>query len=603
LTTEPNTTTAQASDEAASADTLKRFLRDWIQPRWRMVVVSFFVALGLGVATSGYPAVIKYAFDTLGAGKFEYLKVVLAAIVAITAARGLFLYLHQIVSSTIVMSLTADLQQRTFRHLINADYAQITHGGTGQQISRLTNDIAYIQASTQQALNSLLRDVMTVIGLVGFMFYTDWAMALIIVLIYPLAILPITTISRRLRKTAKKTQHELGDMTSLLNEKLSSARLVKTYRLEEYAAGKLNESFRQVLALRLKAVRQRARLGPMLEALAGLAIAGVIGLASWRISSGIASTGDFMAFVTALLLAANNLRSLGGLATSLQEGIAGMERLYQVLDTPPKVVDRSHAKPLIVRTGEIAFDRVAFNYEGTGERTAIRDLSLLIPGGRTTAFVGRSGAGKSTLLNLVPRLFDVQSGAIQIDGQDVRDVTVASLRDQIAIVSQDVTLFDDTIRANIGLGRLGASLDDIIAAAKAAAAHDFIMAQPAGYDTIIGESGSRLSGGQRQRLALARAILRDSPILLLDEATSALDTESERLVQEALSRFSKNRTTLVIAHRLSTVQSADLICVLDGGELVEMGTHAELFAQNGAYTRLCRAQLLIQAEAPSQSLN
>jgi ATP-binding cassette, subfamily B, bacterial MsbA len=583
--------------------TVQRFAVDWVMPRWRAIVVSFLVAVGLGVSTSGYPAVIKYAFDTLGQGKFEQLPVVLAAIVVITASRGLFLYLHQIVSNTLVMNLTADLQQRTFRHLINADYAQIVRGSSGQLVSRLTNDIAYVQASCQQALNTLLRDIITALGLIGYMIYTDWILSLIILVLFPIAVVPISLVSRRLRKTAKRTQHELGDMTALLSEKLSGARLIKTFRLENYAADKLDQSFRLVLALRLKAVRQRARLGPILEALAGCAIAGVIGLASWRISTGIASTGDFMAFVTCLLLAANNLRSLGNLATNLQEGIAGAERIYEVLDAEPTVVDRPTAKPLRVREGRILFDAVSFAYEQGGERAAVAELSLEVPGCKTVAFVGRSGAGKSTLLNLVPRLFDVQSGAILIDGQDVRDVTIASLRDQIAIVSQDVTLFDDTIRANIALGRLDATNDEIITASKAAAAHDFIMAQPHGYDTMIGDSGNRLSGGQKQRLALARAILKDAPILLLDEATSALDTESERLVQEALARFTKNRTTLVIAHRLSTVQKADLICVLEGGEVVEMGTHAELFVRDGAYTRLCRAQLLIQAESPSQTLN
>ncbi len=299
-----------------------------------------------------------------------------------------------------------------------------------------------------------------------------------------------------------------------------------------------------------------------------------------------------MGLTTALLMAAQPLRSLGGLAARVQEGLAAAENLYGLLDEKPRIVDRAGAKALDIKRGTIKFENVSLVYEGANDLAAVRDFTLDVAGGSTVAFVGRSGAGKSTVINLVPRLFDVSSGRITIDGQDLRDVTLTSLRNAISIVSQDVTLFDDTISANIRLGRLDATDDDIRKAAEAAAAHNFIVAQPQGYDTIIGDRGLRLSGGQRQRLALARAILKDAPILLLDEATSALDTESERLVQEALTRFTKNRTTLVIAHRLSTVQNADLICVMDEGTLTELGTHAELMARDGAYAALARSQFM-----------
>ncbi len=478
------------------------------------------------------------------------------------------------------------MQKLAFKHLINADFARLSRDTPGRFVSRLTNDIAFIQTALTAGLNSAIRDVMTVTALIIAMLYLDWAMTLVVLSVYPIAALPIAAISDRLRRVAKRTQTELGDMTSLLTEKLSGARLIKSFRLERYAANRLDDSFEHVFSLRMKAVKTRARLDPMLEALGGVAIAAVVAFAYLRISSGISTVGDFMGFVTALLMAAQPIRALGSLAGRIQEGLAGAESFYALTDEPPAVADAPNAKPLVITEGAIVFDKVGFVYDKAVHDHAVADFSLLVPGGATVALVGRSGAGKSTVVNLVPRLFDVTKGAIRIDAQDVRDVTIASLRDQIAIVSQDITLFDDTILANIALGRLGAAEADVIEAAKAAAAHDFIMAQPDGYHTVIGDRGGRLSGGQRQRLALARAILKDAPILLLDEATSALNFESEKAVQDALAQFTRNRTTLVIAHRLSTVQAADLICVMEAGGIVEMGVHAELLARNGVYAKL-----------------
>ena len=574
---------------------LGRFLADWVAPRWPEVLGALLLAICLAAATGAYPKIIKLSFDTLmqgGAASTSQLPWVLAGIVAATCVRSLFLYWQTVAANGVVMRLANDIQKRAFSHLLAADFARLSREGPGQLVSRLTNDIGYIRDASQSALNSAVRDPLMIVALVAVLLSLDWVLTAIVLGVYPIAALPIVSIGQRLRKVAKQTQSELGDMTSLLTEKLSSARLVKAYRLEDYATRQVDRSFDEVLNLRLKAVRARARLDPILEALGGIAVAGVIGLAYWRIASGILTIGDFVAFITALLMAAQPVRGIGSLSNKAMEGLSAVERTYQLLDERPTVVDRPGAKPLTISTGTLRFEGVAFVYASDATTPAIGGVDLVVPGGKTVAVVGRSGAGKSTLVNLVPRLYDVTAGRITIDGQDVRDVTIASLRGAIAIVSQDVTLFDDTIRANIALGRLGASDAEIEAAAKAAAAHDFIMAQPQGYATPIGDRGMRLSGGQRQRLALARAILRDAPILLLDEATSALDTESEQLVQDALNRFTRNRTTLVIAHRLSTVQSADMICVMDDGRIVELGTHADLFAQNGFYTRLCRSQLM-----------
>ena len=583
--------------DAESRRLLIQFLDDWVWPRWKSLLFALALTACLAATSGAYPMVIKTSFDTLLKGNQDMLPLVLVGIVAVTAARSYFLYTHTVVSSRIVQRLSTDLKQKAFAHLMHADFARLSRETPGRMMSRLTNDVGFIEQGLMAGLNTAVRDSLSILVLVGTMIYLDWAMSLIVLGVYPLAAAPIMVISQRLRKVAKRTQAELGQMTAELSEKLAGARLIKTYRLEDYASSRVNSSFEEVFRLKMKAIRTRARLDPMLEALGGMAVAGVIAFAYWRIASGISTVGDFMGFVTALLMASQPIRAIGNLAGRVQEALAAIESIYSVLGEKPTIVDKPDAQPLEVTAGRIGFHDVSFTYGADSSVHAVRDVTLDVAGGTTVAFVGRSGAGKSTLVNLVPRLFDVTSGAIVIDGQRIDQVSLASLRDAISIVSQDLTLFDDTIRANIALGRLGASETEIVAAAEAAAAHEFILAQPNGYDTQIGDRGLRLSGGQRQRLALARAILKNAPILLLDEATSALDTQSEKLVHEALERFTEGRTTLVIAHRLSTVQNADLICVMDQGRIVETGTHGELIAQAGIYSELVRSQLLADGPA------
>ena len=587
--------------DARAQGALRRFLQDWIWPRRRQVGLALALTAGLAAATAGYPIIIKKAFNSLLTPGSTALLWILGAVIGITAIRGLFLYLHQVVATQLVIRLVTDIQKAAFAHLMNADFARIGRDTTGDLVSRLTNDLTFIHQAAQTSLIGFVRDVLTLVFMVGVMLYLDWAMTLVVLAVGPVALIPVRSVGRRLRSVARRTQIQLGGTTSQLTEKFAGARLIKAFRLERYATERLNRNFEHIFQLRMKAVRARARVASSLEALAGIAIAGAVAFAYWRISGGTSTVGGFVAYITALLLASQSLKSLGNIANALAEGLAAAERVYELVDEQPTVVDRPGARPLTVKTGTIVFDNVGFAYATAAGTPAVRNFSLTVPGGKTVALVGRSGAGKSTIINLVARLFDVDSGRIVIDGQEIRDVTLASLRGSIAIVSQEVTLFDDSIRANIALGRLGARDEDIIAAARAAAAHDFITAQPKGYDTAIGEGGLRLSGGQRQRLALARAILKDAPILLLDEATSALDTESERLVQEALARFTRNRTTLVIAHRLSTVQRADVICMMKEGRMAETGTHAELLARDGDYARLCRSQVLVDLDGPQRS--
>ena len=388
-----------------------------------------------------------------------------------------------------------------------------------------------------------------------------------------------------MRRVVVDTQSEIGDFSSLLSETFQGARHVKAYSMEAYESERARSIIERIFKLYMKGARTRALASPIMEALGGVAIALVIFYGGGQVVAGKQEPGAFFAFVTALLLAYRPLKSIANLNTVMQEGLGAAQRVFAVLDERADIVEAEDAVPLKVGEGAVRFNSVRFAY---GEDAAVLDgIALDVPGGQTVALVGPSGAGKSTLLNLVARFFDVDGGAVTIDGQDLRIVTLASLRGAIALVSQEITLFNDTIRANIAYGVSGEADDAAIeAAARAAAAHEFIAALPAGYDTVVGEHGVKLSGGQRQRVAIARAMLKDAPILLLDEATASLDVESERQVQDALERLQQGRTTVVVAHRLSTIRDADVICVIDQGRLVEQGRHDELYAQGGLYARL-----------------
>ena len=585
--------------DASTVPLMKRCWREWVRPHIREILVVIGIMAVLASTTGLYPVIIKHSYDMLAAKDMGVLKWILVAIVGVTALKGLCDYLQAVLSHRVGFKIMLDIQERLFAHLLNSDYARITRETPGQISARLTNDVGVINNAFNAILTNAIRDVLTIFAVVCSMFYLDWQLTLLVLLIYPLGVLPIIYVGRFIRKNSKRTQAQIGGLTSMLIENLSGARLLKTYRLEDYSTKRINAEFARTRRLKMKAVEAKARLNPILETLGGLAVAGVIGIAAFRISGSQSTLGDFTGFVSALLIAAQPFRALGTLNAKIQEGLGAAERVFEVMDEQPRIVDKPDAKPLTLIKGGITFDNVSFAY--LPGHHAVKDFSLEIPGGSTVALVGRSGAGKSSIINLVPRLYEPQSGRIVIDGQDITDVTIASLRGAMSMVSQDITLFNDTVRSNIALGRLDATEEEIFEAAKAAAAHDFIRALPEGYDTIIGDRGLRVSGGQRQRIALARAILKDAPILLLDEATSALDAESERLVQEALVEFGRNRTTLVIAHRLSTVQNADLICVMDHGGAVEMGAHDDLIEKNGFYASFCRSQLLISAETLGRS--
>jgi subfamily B ATP-binding cassette protein MsbA len=526
------------------------------------------------------------------------LPLVAVAVLITFAVKGASIYGQAVAMTAVGQRILAGLQNEMFAHLMKADLALFHDTSTGRLVSRFTNDVNLLRYAVTNALTGIGKDTLTVIGLVAVMFYQDWLLALISSVVFPVAVFPIVRIGRRMRKVSNTTQQRLGAFTTLLSETFQGARHVKAYGMEEYEKSRAAKVIEEVYRLANKAARTRSLSHPIMESLGGVAILLVILYGGGQVISGGKTTGQLFSFITALLLAYEPMKRLAQLNSNLQEGLAAAARVFDMLDMDPSIVDAPDAKPLVIAKGAIRFENVRFAYQSEDiNAAALNAITLDIPGGKRVALVGPSGAGKSTVLNLIPRFYDVDDGRVTVDGQDVRRVTMASLRARIALVSQEMDLFDDTVRANIAYGRVGATEEEIVAAARAAGAHDFIVKLPQGYDTIVGGRGLKLSGGQRQRVAIARAMLKDAPILLLDEATSALDTDSERQVQEALRTLMRGRTTVVIAHRLSTVVDADLIYVLDGGRVIESGSHGALLARGGMYARLYALQVADQTEA------
>jgi subfamily B ATP-binding cassette protein MsbA len=584
------TTAAPQKPETARTDRalIARLWRDWLRPYRVRLGFNLLAIAVFAAANALYPEIIRRSVDALKLGDTALLALVAPAIILATLVKGLALYTHKVLTNGVLARVETDIQQALFRHLVRADLSWLAREAPASLAARFTSDVGLMRLAMERLVTSLLRDLLSVIGLVAALFWIDWELAMIASIGFPLVILPIAAIGRRLRKLSRRASERVSAMTAGVAESLAAVRVVKTYRLEDYLTARADSDFNALRKLKVRATQSQASIDPIMELLAGFTVAGLIWIIGQRIAAGTNTLGDITGFIAALLLAAQPMKALSNLNATVQTGLAGGRRVVDVLDTPALVVDRPGAHDLVVRVGAIEFDRVTFRYGG--DEPAVEDFTLSVPGGARVALVGRSGAGKSTLFNLLPRLYDVTEGAVRIDGQDIRDVTTASLRDNVALVGQEAMLFNDSVRANIAFGRPTASRAEIEAAARAAAAHDFIIGLPGGYDAEVGERGERLSGGQRQRIAIARAFLRDAPILLLDEPTSALDAESETAVRDALRRLSQGRTTLIIAHRLSTILDADLIAVLDGGRLVELGRHAELVSRDGLYAHLHRLQ-------------
>ena len=522
------------------------------------------------------------------------LYVVPVAILIIALIKGGATYGQSVMMNHVGQRIISSVQLEMFAHLMHSDIAYFHKTSTGKLISRFNNDANLLRAAVSTALTGIAKDSLTLIFLVALMFYQDWLLALLASVVFPIAIYPIVRIGKGMRKVSTTTQTEMGELTTILDETFLGARHVRAYGMENHEIGRASFVIEKIFNLVQKAARVRSITHPVMETLGGFSIAAVILYGGAQVLQGTTTPGTFFSFITALLLAYQPVKSLANLNANLQEGLAAAQRIFQIIDLEPDIRDAVDAYDLGHAQGALAFQEVQFSYEaGT---IALRNISIDIPAGKTIALVGPSGAGKSTILNLIPRFYDCGAGAITIDGHDLRHITLLSLRANIALVSQDITLFDNTVRANISYGRPDATAEEVIAAAKLADAHEFIVALKNGYDTHVGGRGLKLSGGQRQRIAIARAMLKNAPILLLDEATSALDSETERQVQKALNTLTSGRTTVVIAHRLSTVIAADRIYVMDGGRVIETGNHKELLTKDGAYARLYAVQFADQAD-------
>ena len=578
---------------------VRRFWRDWVL-HYRSRLVLIFALMVLVAATGGaYPALIRHVFDVLAGGTEQAASstgfirlddpfvLIPLAIILLSSVKATAMYFQVLTVNSLALKITTDIQKAMAHRLIDADLATVTAEPAGAFISRIMNDLNLVREAFVRLANNLVRDVLTVFVMVGVMFWFSWLLSILVLAVYPLAMRPIIRIGNRQRKASGELQEHMEVVTSLLAEILQGVRMVKAYQLEAAEKTRSATAFDGLYNRLVHLLAGRARIDPILEVLGGFAVAGVIGVAAWQVANGQLQVGDVAGFITALLMLVQPVRAIGTLNAVTQEGLAATSRVFALLDQKVRITDPVSPKTLDNIKGKLAFENISFAYQ---DAAILTEIAFTVTPGQTVALVGPSGSGKSTIINLLPRFYDPTSGQITIDGTPISQVSLSDLRRHIALVSQEAVLFDDTVAANIRFGRKDATDDDVIAAAKAAAADEFIQSLPQGYDTFVGATGNKLSGGQRQRIAIARAMLKDAPVLLLDEATSALDAQSEQLVQEALDRLSAGRTTLVVAHRLATIQKADKILVLDKGQIVETGTHQTLLQKNGLYAHLCALQ-------------
>jgi subfamily B ATP-binding cassette protein MsbA len=578
---------APAKPRAGDWSAVRRLMRDYLSDQWFLLAIGI-ACMVVSAAMTGLLAgllnpAIKRVFLLKHADQFIIVPLEYMAVIIVRAISS---FGEQSLTNTIAERMSAEIQRDMFTSQIKLDLGGLNAVHSSDMISKFLYDTTLLRNAITRGILAMGREILTLIAMLVVMVWNSWQLSLISLVLLPPVVWVIDKISRSLRKSSTRSMEETGTLSKSLTEALGGRRIIKAYNLEDHATQMANARIDKRLRYLLKAVRARSAAVPSTDFIGGIAAAITLAIAGYMSLHGHLQVNQFFAFLAAMLLAQQPIRNLSQLQTVSTEGLAAATRIFGVIDAKPEIFDRPGAKPLVMakQSGAVRFDNVTFGYNS--EAPALNEVTLDIPAGQKIALVGPSGAGKTTVFNLLLRFHDIDNGAVTIDGQDIREVTLESLREHIALVTQEPILFDETIADNIAQGRRNATREEIISAAQAAAAHDFIMAQPEGYDAQVGEGGLKLSGGQRQRIAIARAMLRDAPILLLDEATSALDNESERLVQEALTHLMQGRTTIVIAHRLSTVLDADCIYVFDRGRVVESGNHTALLAKNGLYARL-----------------
>lgn len=580
-------------------DVYKRMLI-YLRPyKWRLALAGLCM-VGVASLTAFLAWLVKPAMDQIFFEKNYSSLVLIPLFVAATfLIKGVCDFGQYYLMAYIGQSAMRDLRQEMFEKLEHMSVGFFVRHSTGELLSRMNNDVTMVQGAMTTAFTGAIKEALTVVALVFVVFYRDATLALIGMVVFPLAIYPLLNFGKRLKRYARRVLVSLEDITERLDETISGIRIVKAFAMERYECERFTEVNQTLFNAFMRRFKVRALSNPVMETLGGFGVCAVLSYGGYQVIHGHSTPGTFFSFLTALAMLYEPIKRINEVNMTIQEGVSAGERIFSLLDTPMDVADRPGAKIIETVKEEILFENVSFSYDGC--EPVLKDVTLKVRAGEAIAVVGESGVGKSTLLDLLPRFYDVTGGRILVDGTDVRDITQKSLRENIGIVTQQTILFDDTIRNNIAYGRPDLPLERVIEAAKAAHAHDFIMAAPLGYDTLIGENGIKLSGGERQRIAIARAILKDPPVLILDEATSNLDSDSEKAVQEALESLMKGRTTLVVAHRLSTVRNADRIYVMVRGKVAEEGRHQELLAANGEFARLYNLQFATQESSRGNS--